>query len=359
MARVLRAPLLHFLVIGALLLGLRTWREPAAAPRARIVIGAADRARLRETWTEEHGAPPSGAAEEALVRDAIDEEVLYREALARGFDRRDAAVRERLVRLGGFVSEEAGGSRDVLEHEARRLGLERSDLVVRRHLVEMMQLAAGWLGPHDRTRRRVHPRRGGGRHGRGPRAHLRARVRGGGRRGAAPDLGRSRALELRAPSGVGARARARADPGAGRGAGASGPALAAGAERAARAGGDGGDAGAVRGRGRRVTFTNVQVGAVTVLAPGVYCNGMGVLRPCGHPPPEWIWTYPLAPVSAGSSPTALRRSRTSSRRRTVRRCRHLPRYSYSRPSRRRCCWCGRSPSPSCRCRPYRRSRRRN
>jgi len=150
MARVLRAPLLHFLVIGALLLGLRAWWEPASVPRARIVIGAADRARLRETWAEEHGAPPSGAAEEALVRDAIDEEVLYREALARGFDRRDAAVRERLVRLGGFVGEEAGGSRDVLEREARRLGLERSDLVVRRHLVEMMRLAAGWLGPDDR-----------------------------------------------------------------------------------------------------------------------------------------------------------------------------------------------------------------
>src|SRR2546425_2025127 len=95
MARVLRAPLLHFLVIGALLLGLRAWWEPASVPRARIVIGA-DLARLRETWTEEHDAPPSGAAEEALVRDAIDEEVLYREALARGFDRRDAAVRERL-----------------------------------------------------------------------------------------------------------------------------------------------------------------------------------------------------------------------------------------------------------------------
>src|SRR2546426_9001950 len=150
MARVLRAPLLHFLVIGAALLALRAWWEPAAEPRPRIVIDAADVARLRETWTEEHDAPPSGAAEEALVRDAIDEEVLYREALARGFDRRDAAVRERLVRLGGFVGEEAGGSRDVLEREARRLGLERSDLVVRRHLVEMMQLAAGWLGPDDR-----------------------------------------------------------------------------------------------------------------------------------------------------------------------------------------------------------------
>src|SRR5204863_121676 len=90
------------------------------------------------------------------------EEVLYREALARGFDRRDAAVRERLVRLGGFVSEEAGGSRDVLEREARRLGLERSDLVVRRHLVEMMRLAAGWLGPDDRPSEAERAGRAGG-----------------------------------------------------------------------------------------------------------------------------------------------------------------------------------------------------
>jgi hypothetical protein len=150
MARVLRAPLLHFLVLGAVLLGLRAWLAPASVPRARIAIGAADVARLRESWAEEHGTPPSRTAEATLVRDAIDEEILYREALARGFDRRDGAVRERLVRLGGFVGEEAGGSRDMLEREARRLGLEQSDLLVRRHLVQMMRLAAGWLGPEDR-----------------------------------------------------------------------------------------------------------------------------------------------------------------------------------------------------------------
>ena len=149
MARVLRAPLLHFLLLGGALLALRPWwRSDMEESRPRIVIGADDLERLRETWTEEHGSPPSRAAEDGLVRDAIDEEILYREALARGFDRRDAAVRERLVRLGGFVGEEAGGDRDTLEREARRLGLERSDLVVRRHLVEMMRLAAGWLGPN-------------------------------------------------------------------------------------------------------------------------------------------------------------------------------------------------------------------
>ena len=147
MARLLRAPLLHFLLIGGALLGLRTWWRPegSLAIRPRIVIGRADLARLREGWAEEHGAPPGRAAELALVRDAVEEEILYREALARGFDRQDETVRERLVRLGGFVGEETG-DRNSLERAARRLGLERSDLVIRRHLVEMMRLATGWLG---------------------------------------------------------------------------------------------------------------------------------------------------------------------------------------------------------------------
>jgi hypothetical protein len=151
MRRVLAAPLVHFLALGAVLLGIERWWAPDRDDSARsaIVVRAADRARLREAWTAEHGAPPTAAVEAALVRDAIDEEVLYREALARGFDRQDATVRERLVRLGAFVGEDAGGDRAALEREARRLGLERSDLVVRRHLVEMMRLAAGWLGPED------------------------------------------------------------------------------------------------------------------------------------------------------------------------------------------------------------------
>ncbi|TMJ95627.1 MAG: SDR family NAD(P)-dependent oxidoreductase [Actinobacteria bacterium] len=102
----------------------------------------------------------------------------------------------------------------------------------------------GGRGP----RRRVHPRRGGRRLARRPRADLRARVRGSGRRCAAPDVGRSRALELRTPPRVGARAAARAHSGAPRGARPGVPAAAAGA------GGDGGDAGAVRDGGRRVTI---------------------------------------------------------------------------------------------------------
>src|SRR5438034_11543435 len=118
MARVLRAPLLHFLLLGGALLALRPWwRSDMEESRPRTVIGADDLERLRETWTEEHGSPPSRAAEDGLVRDAIDEESLYGEVMAFGFDRRDVAVRRRLVLLRSIVGEEAGGDRDNLERE--------------------------------------------------------------------------------------------------------------------------------------------------------------------------------------------------------------------------------------------------
>src|SRR5262249_21851142 len=65
-----------------------------------------------------------------------------------GWGGREESGGEGLVRLGGFVGEETG-DRNSLERVARRLGLERSDLVIRRHLVEMMRLAAGWVGPDE------------------------------------------------------------------------------------------------------------------------------------------------------------------------------------------------------------------
>jgi len=129
MTRLLRAPLLHFVVLGAALLAIRERVDPEPPPRPALVINSADIARLAEAWSEEHGAPPDAAARRRLVDAAIDEEVLYREAIARGFDRRDEAVRERLVRLGSFVGEETARDREALERDARRLGLTRSDLV--------------------------------------------------------------------------------------------------------------------------------------------------------------------------------------------------------------------------------------
>jgi hypothetical protein len=149
--RLARAPLLHFLVLGAAILVVRQrWsRDAPPDPSHRIVLTADDRGRLRDAWIEQHGTPPDAAEEAGAVRDAIDEEVLFREAMAAGVDRRDRAVQERLVRLGGFLGEDALAGPDGFEREARRLGLAREDVVVRRHLVQMMRLAAEHPEPAD------------------------------------------------------------------------------------------------------------------------------------------------------------------------------------------------------------------
>jgi hypothetical protein len=112
MTRVLRAPALHFLCLGA----------------ALYILAPHD---------------PSG---DVSVR---DEELLYRAAVELGVAERDPAVRDRLAKLGGFVAEEDGAHAVAREATARRLGLAESDLVVRRHLTMLMRLAVERLSPED------------------------------------------------------------------------------------------------------------------------------------------------------------------------------------------------------------------
>lgn len=127
----MRRPLFHFAVLGALLFALqRAWFAAAAAPVPTTIVVA---------------AAPHAASVEA----EIDEEVLFREALARQIDR-DRVVRSRLVRLGRFLGLAADGSDERVEREARALNLHQSDPVVRRHLVEMMRIAVSKLRPADR-----------------------------------------------------------------------------------------------------------------------------------------------------------------------------------------------------------------
>ena len=53
MPRLLRAPLVHFVALGAVLLAVRDRFDPAPPPRPAVVIRSAAVARLAEAWTEE------------------------------------------------------------------------------------------------------------------------------------------------------------------------------------------------------------------------------------------------------------------------------------------------------------------
>ena len=137
--KLLRAPVVHFVAIGAALFAVDRWlAAPGPEP---LLVPASERTRIHDELRRTLGRPPT---ERELVfgLDAwIDEELLVREARSLGWHRSDPVVQMRLVRNLRFVSEEPEAEPAVLLEQAYALEMDRNDLVVRRRLAERMRLA--------------------------------------------------------------------------------------------------------------------------------------------------------------------------------------------------------------------------
>ena len=102
--RWLKEPLLHFLVLGTALFALYRWIAPPPLNN-RIVLSEALLRGLRQDHLRRNGALPTADEEQAMIQQYIDNEVLYREALAMGLDRGDVIVRRRLIQKMQFLTE--------------------------------------------------------------------------------------------------------------------------------------------------------------------------------------------------------------------------------------------------------------
>lgn len=107
MKRVLREPLVHFLLGGvALFLLYGLVATGPDDPTSRRVVVSEDRialltASFERTWMRS----PTAAELRGLIDEFVTEEVLYREALALGLDRDDLVVRRRLRQKMDFLSD--------------------------------------------------------------------------------------------------------------------------------------------------------------------------------------------------------------------------------------------------------------
>ena len=108
--RILREPLLHFLILGALLFGLYFWVNgtgiTAGSPKHQINISAGDITLLKTTWQQQWGHLPMPKELDKLVERYIRDEILYQEALALKLDNQDTIVRRRLVQKMEFLVED-------------------------------------------------------------------------------------------------------------------------------------------------------------------------------------------------------------------------------------------------------------
>jgi hypothetical protein len=96
-ARWLREPLLHFILIGAVLFCLDTLISGQAEDPLLIELTAEQDAEIRQAFTASRGREPDAEELRALRQVWLDNEVLYREGLSLGLDKGDKAIRERVI----------------------------------------------------------------------------------------------------------------------------------------------------------------------------------------------------------------------------------------------------------------------
>jgi len=150
-SRRVRVPALHFTLAGALLfvaLGGPAARTATSAAKRTIVIDAERIRGLRRDYQMANHVRPSVAETRALVESLGTEEILYREAIGRGFEQGDRSIRWRVVQKMKYLGEDHGESDEVLYQKGMALGLYKSDPVVRRILVEKVRLVVARAAPH-------------------------------------------------------------------------------------------------------------------------------------------------------------------------------------------------------------------
>jgi len=97
LATLLREPLFHFVVIGALIFGADAALTAVRGGERDITVPAAVRKEAHDTFVANAKREPTPAEMRQFLARWLDNEVLYREGLALGLDKGDPAMRERVI----------------------------------------------------------------------------------------------------------------------------------------------------------------------------------------------------------------------------------------------------------------------
>lgn len=116
--KLLKDPLLHFLLFGALLFLLyASVSNDDAGDGAEITVSAAKIQQLASLYERTWQHSPSATELQGVVDDWLREEVAYREALRLGLERNDTVVRRRLRQKLEFLAEDAGAGAEPSDQD--------------------------------------------------------------------------------------------------------------------------------------------------------------------------------------------------------------------------------------------------
>ncbi len=120
LSRLLREPLLHFVVLGAaIFVTYHVVSRGAAVAPQDIVVTPGTVENLVVTFERTWQRPPTDEEREGLIREYVRDEVAYREAMALGLDRDDTVIRRRLRQKLDFISEDVAAQVTPSDAELR------------------------------------------------------------------------------------------------------------------------------------------------------------------------------------------------------------------------------------------------
>jgi hypothetical protein len=117
MKRLLKEPLLHFLLLGVVLfLAYGVMQKPGRSDEpGEIVVTQGEIEHLAAGFARTWQRPPGAGELAGLVRDRVREEVYYREAMAMGLDKDDTVIRRRLRQKMEFISDDIAARAEPAE----------------------------------------------------------------------------------------------------------------------------------------------------------------------------------------------------------------------------------------------------
>jgi peptidyl-prolyl cis-trans isomerase C len=117
--RLLKEPLLQFLLLGVALFGINAFlqRDTGGDTSKQIVLSLDELKQLEMYFQAQWRRPPTAQEFDALVENRVQEEVLYREALALGLDKDDTIVRRRMAQKMQFLAEDVAAAHEPTHAE--------------------------------------------------------------------------------------------------------------------------------------------------------------------------------------------------------------------------------------------------
>jgi len=126
---ILSEPLLHFLLIGALLFGGYTYlqSDTRSTPKS-FVVSTGKIEHLASLFSRTWQRPPTRVELEGLIDDYIREEIAYREGMKMGLDEDDTIIRRRIRQKLDFIADDLGSQIEPTEEQLATFLREKPEL---------------------------------------------------------------------------------------------------------------------------------------------------------------------------------------------------------------------------------------